>query len=368
MKKILTIILCITILAGTVQINTHAGECVNQDTFYVTDTLEISTDSFKNLLNGDGEVIAYYLKGVNDGYAIIGIDGVLMEYSDNAVIEEYAKEAEFYYYDGAYSYYYQKTRYDKPTNRHNITSKKDEMRKIRKEANYNIKFKLKLKSNIATDAKGAVYITYPDGIKDENGNYSYKLTYFTGLKSRYVKNLSGKSRLFCYNFNNNCGSTAAALMIYYYYDNISKTYIKDKTYMGNSYAYQKLLVNHFIELCYDYGNGTTCGQLRNGINKYLKEIGLKQSCRYIEEDSDGTHLQKIMNTIDNDRPCIIGISGKKCPTIGNHWALGLGYVLYKGMRSFENAAFFKINIGWDVPEENAIIYVNFMACDTVVYI
>ena len=72
---------------------------------YVTDNLLVDCDSTEPLYNNDDDLIAYYIEG-DTGYAIIGVDGSLIEYSEECKIEDFdSTDNEKSYYCGVGSYY-----------------------------------------------------------------------------------------------------------------------------------------------------------------------------------------------------------------------------------------------------------------------
>lgn len=219
------------------------------------------------------------------------------------------------------------------------------------------------------DNKKSATITYPDSVKDPKGKDKYTSTFWNSLSLRKKNNLPYNTRFFSYNTKGTCGSTASAIMFYYYYDHINKSYIKTDKYKGTAYNNQLGFVNHFKSLLGDDGSGTGYDALKKGINKYLKEIGKSQNCKYITTSNVLYSVSsRIINCIDSKKPCIVGLESE--PTYGNHWVVGVGYARYYGIkgRTRKYVDFIKVNNGWYSSSKKSLVYVNYEYVDGLVYL
>ncbi len=364
--KMLVMIIGVLIMCGWETNQTRAKETK----LYVTESLEVDCDSMEPLYNVDDKVVAYYFDGDN-GYAIIGLDGTLIEFSEESKIDKFDNtDCEKSYYAGTGEYY--------------IESKKDNEienvytgKEINKETVQNIEIdpyqynnsgKKKAELDVSKNKK-SVTITYPDGGKDPKGKTTYTDTFFKTLTFKSKANLPYSTRYFSYNVNGTCGSTASAIMMYYYYDHIGSSYITNNSYIGKTEAKQKAFVNHFKSLLGDNGNGTGYKKVKDGINKYLGEIGKSKNCDYITSANILENVSsRIMKCIDNKRPCIVGLDGE--PTYGDHWVVGVGYAKYYGIngRSRRDVYFIKVNNGWYTTSSKSIVYVNYDYVDGVIFL
>lgn len=146
------------------------------------------------------------------------------------------------------------------------------------------------------------------------------------------------------------------------------TNIKNNKYKKGDRTSQEALVKRFQKLLGDNGNGTTENEVRNGINRYLKSIGKKGTCKYISKyNVIHSVITKIKNRINNKRPCIVRLERE--PKYGNHWVVGIGYASYYGINGHSRGYvhFVKINDGWGKSFLQSVVYVNYNYIDGVIY-
>lgn len=367
-KSIAKMLILMLVLSAFTEPNYLQAQQVN-DELKVTDSLIVDCRTTELLYNSEDELIAYYLEGDND-YAIIGVDGELIEYSDNSTIEGYDySDNEKSYYAGIGEYY---TENDNGSITNILTeevSEKEDIQNVEVEPVSNSEC-VEQKENIqVSNDKKSVTITYPDGEKDPKGNRTYTSTTYRTLTLEKKENLSYSTRYFSYNTDGTCGSTAASILTYYYYDHISSSYIKNDAYKGSTDTKQKALVNHFKSLIEDDGDGSDYGDVKSGINSYLSEIGKSKNCKYITSANILQSVSsKIVSCIEDKKPCIVGLSNE--PTYGNHWVVGVGYARYYGINGHQrgNQYFIKVNNGWYTSSSKNIVYVNYKYVDGVVYL
>ena len=367
-KNKLAIITIVCVMMSTLKISI-ADETKNE--LYVTDDLVVDCNTTEVLYNTDDDIIAYYMEG-KSGYAIIGINGDLIEYTEDYKIDDFDyNDDEKLYYAGVGAYYKEMDSSDKLKN---IST--DEV--VYKEDVNNVEIDADVLSKKVNDYKGinisndkkSVTITYPKGIKDPYGNSTYTDTFYKTLTLQKYGSISHHTRYFDLNNGGICGSCATAIMMYYYYDHIDNSYIKNKSYQGKSEKEQKAFVNHLKSVIGDNGKGTGYKKLKDGINKYLGEIGKSKNCKSVEKQFVNleTVSSKIETVIDNKKPCIIGLKGE--PKYGNHWTVGGGYARYYGINghSRNRVYFIKVNNGWYDNREQSIVYVNYKYVDGLLYL
>ncbi|MCR5629349.1 C39 family peptidase [Eubacterium sp.] len=349
----------------------HVSEGLEQkNELYVTDDLLVDCDSTEPLYNNDDNLIAYYVEG-DRGYAIIGVDGTLIEFSEDCKIEDFdSTDNEKSYYGGAGSYYVETESEDELKDLYSgEVVEKNDTTNIEIEANETKKEKENYIGRNVSNDKKSVTITYPKGIKDSQGKSTYTNTFYKTLTLQKYGSIPNRTRYFCHNHNDTCGSTASAIMMYYYYDHISNSYIKNDSYKGNSDKKQEAFVNHFIKIIDDNGKGTGYKKLKKGINNYLDEIGKEKNCKYITRDNIlSTVSSQIESIIDDNKPCIVGLT--KEPVYGEHWVVGGGYARYYGIngRNRGRVYFIKVNNGLGSSREKNIVYVNYDYVDGVMYL
>lgn len=344
------------------------NQCNNE--LQITEQLVVDGDSLEPLYNIEDDIVAYYLEG-NNAYAIIGVDGTLIEYSDNFQINGYDNnDSDKSYYAGFGEYYVESTKIDEIENIFtDEVIKKNNAQDIKIEPEKYITSKQDQDVIKTSDNKKSVTITYPNGGKDPKGNTTYTTTLFSSLSLKKKANLPYNTRYFSYNQKGTCGSTAVAIMMYYYYDHIGKSYIKNSSYIGTTDTKQKAFVAHFKSLLGDDGNGTGYSVVEKGINKYLAELGKSKNCTYITSANVLNAVSsKIISCIDNKKPCIVGLSNE--PTYGNHWVVGIGYADYYGYqhRRYNHQYFIKVNNGWYKSANKNVVYVNYDYIDGVIYL
>ncbi|MCR5629684.1 hypothetical protein [Eubacterium sp.] len=364
--KAMVLTLSITVLSTT-QISV-ASEQKNE--LYITDDFVVDCNKTEALYNSDDNLIAFYFEG-EKGYAIVGTDGELIEFSEDCKIDGFdAYNNEKSYYAGMGAYYVET---ESPDMIKDVCSgemvTKDDINTVEVESEKVIKKVEDYKGiNVDTDRKG-VSITYPNGIKDPYGNSTYTTAKYKTLYLQKYGSISHRTRYYDYNRNKTCGSMASSIMMYYYFDHIDSSYIKNNTYKGKNDESQRAFYKHFCGLVGDPGIGSTYDELKNGINKYLGEIGKSKSCKYIKDGDLFTSVSsKIETIIDNKKPCIIGLKNE--PKYGNHWTVGGGYARYYGIDGHfrERVYFIKVNNGLEKTREKSIVYVNYKYVDGVLYL
>lgn len=352
--------------------------CAKNNRLQLLSDFAVDTNSITPLFNGEEKLIGFYYQGVKNGYAILDIEGNIIEYCYDNEIEEFSDNSAGFY-GGFGEYFVEAKESDKLINVNTgevidedecdlfetKNCDKDELTKddLIEEGEIN---------DISVDSrKNSVKIKFPDSTKYENGSSTYTASAYQKLSLKERKNLSYDTRFFSYNTNNNCGSTASAIFTYYYYDYVSKSYINNKNYIGTKAKYQKALVNNFKKLLGDNGKGTTYSDLKLGMNKYLSSIGKGKNFDYVTKKNIlTTPYAKIKSKINLGRPCIVGLSND--PIYGNHWGVGVGYLKYTGTKSYGRSNgdvdFIKINNGWYESKSSSIVYINYVYVDGVGYI
>ena len=220
------------------------------------------------------------------------------------------------------------------------------------------------------EGKKSATITLPDGISYSDGKRTYTSKVYNTLTLKSKKTLPYHSRYFSYNKNddNACGSTAAAILTYYY-DHVAKSYIKSNKYKKGNDASQEAFVKLYRKLIGDKGKGSTDWQVKAGINKYLKSIGKKESCKCVSKHNIlYSVFSRITNKINHKRPCIVGLD--KEPEYGDHWAVGIGYAIFDGNNGYGRGSevFIKINNGWHESFSQNVSYVHYKYVDSVIYL
>lgn len=330
----------------------------------VVEGLQVCQDEVCELYNNENEIIALYFAGIEDGYAIMDVEGNLIEFSYEDDIDDFETDERCYY--GGPGNYYVRDKKDKKLV--NIATK-NKFRRNEIEDFAAEKVVTDLNKNEKSDNKKSTTITYPDGLKDPKGKATYSTINYNAMQLVKKSNLSYATRYFSYNTTGTCGSTASAIFTYYYYDHISTSYIKNSNYKGTTYTKQKNLVNKFKNLIGDDGSGTGYSAVKKGINSYLSSIGKSKNCTYITKlNILSSPIAKIMNCIDAKKPCIVGLS--KEPTYGNHWVVGVGYAKYHGYygRNDGYVYFIKVNNGWYTTKSKSIVYVNYKYVDGCIYL
>ncbi|SKA59471.1 hypothetical protein SAMN02745111_00001 [Eubacterium uniforme] len=367
----------VTTLSIAIVFTTHISVATEQkNELYITDSLVVDCNTTEPLYNVEDSIVAYYMQG-EKGYAIIGVDGELIEFSENFKIDEFnACDDEKSYYAGVGSYY-SETNHDNEIE--NIATgekvKKKDVNNIEIETDEVYKNIDNYKGINISNKKKSVTITYPKGIKDPKGKSTYTNTTYNNMTLQKYGSIPHRTRYINYNNDNTCGSSASAIFFYYYYDHISSSYINNKYYDAKTDIEQMAFVNHFKKLLGDSGKGTDYKEVKKGINKYLSEIGKNQNCVYkeknaVEELLNKNYIQeKIEDIIDNKRPCIVGLKNE--PTYHDHWVVGGGYARYFSIIDAHNNEmkyFIKVNNGQSFSRENAIVYVNDKYVDGVIYL
>lgn len=374
MKKITKLLLLMVLFISTTTLLTSPSfiKAHEDDSIlHITDNLAVNTDSIEPLYNTTDELIAYYFEG-NQGYAIIGVDGTIIEFSDNGKIHNFDNQ------DSQKSYYLGVGEYFIETDDKNTIADIFSDEEIKKDEGQNIQikpestFKSKKEQDIVevNDKNMSATITYPDGHKDPKGRKQYTSTTYNSLTLDSKANLPYNTRYFSYNTDGTCGSTASAIMMYYYYDHIGKSYITNHSYIGTTDQKQKAFVNHFKTLLGDNGSGTGFSDVKNGINSYLSEVGKSKDCTYITDANVlSSVISKIKSCINNKKPCIIDLDAE--PTYGEHWVVGVGYASYYGIVNGRNRGyvhFVKVNNGWYDSSAKSIVYVNYKHVGGLLYI
>lgn len=366
-------IIIIVILLMLVMVSKRTVSANENGLLYITENFAVDCNSIEPLYNNFDEIVGFYFDGIFNGYAIISIEGELVEYTDNSEINEFDNDDGLKsYYSGPGEYYLEDTSSNKLVDLESnkkILKKEIQTFNVKSESNLNADESTQENNINVTNNKKSVTISYPDGTKDSNGNTTYTDTFFKTLTLQSKGNLLHDTRFFSYNTDGTCGSTASAIFIYYYYDYISSLYIKNSNYIGYTNTKQQNFVNHFKYLLNDDGNGTGYTEVENGIDKYLKSIGASNNCTYVTTYNITTSpLTKIMECINSKKPCIIGLD--EDPTYGNHWVVGVGYARYYGVngttRGYVN--FVKVNNGWYTTKSQNIVYVNYKYIDGVLYL
>lgn len=313
----------------------------------ITDNFQVIKDKRVILYNYLNDITAYYYEGKENGYAIIGVDGTVIEYSLGYKLDIYGNSrGRKCYYGGPQNYYiehldnsmlvsYRTKEIISKSDINKITIKYDQIKVDYLEGEISSRVPI-ISSNERVDTQ----------------NISKGISLYSQTEA-YLPN---DTRYFSYNNNDNCGSTAAAIMMFYYYDYYDSGYITN-AYYRNEFN----LVNHFRNIMDDNGKGTNYQQLRNGINTYLSEVNKSQSCSYTKIGLVFKKPDTIIQTyINKGEPCIIGLSNE--PTYGNHWVVCIGYQVYT------SGNYYKVNNGWGNTEASSIVYINGTYIDGVVYI
>lgn len=342
------------------------------------DDFAVDTDSITPLFNGEEELIGFYYQGTKGGYAILDVEGNIVEYCYDDEIEDF-NDTDVGFYGGPGEYFVEGEDSDElvDVNTGDIIEKEEcDLFEVEKEDEELVTQDELMEegeiNDISVDCrKNSVTIKFPDSTKYENGSSTYTASAYQKLSLKERKNLSHDTRFFCYNTDGTCGSTASAIFTYYYYDYVSKSYINNKKYIGTTDKYQKALVNNFKTLLGDDGKGTTYSDLKSGVNKYLSSVGKGKNFDYVTKKNVATTpYAKIKSKIDSGRPCIVGLS--KDPIYGDHWVVGVGYLKYTGTksngRSNGDLNFIKVNNGWFKNKSSSIVYVNYGYVDGVGYI
>lgn len=148
--------------------------------------------------------------------------------------------------------------------------------------------------------------------------------------------LSGNLRLYNYNPDGICGSTAAAIFFMYYND-----YIDD--YMVLS-SYETSDGEKLILLLEPHIDGDTPGSntsdLVSGMNWYLRWKG--RSGYYTAVSSNSVAYSTYQNIINSGRPTIVDLD--EHPDYQEHWVVGYGYEKY--VRSDRSYNYYIVNDGW----------------------
>lgn len=348
MKKRVIRLLCSSILILSLSMSFIFTLPINAEehdnnTFNVTEDFAVFYESEEPLFNSNDDIIAYYYEGIENGYAIIGIDGEVIEYALEHRIDIYNNQDEKKsYYGGPLNYYVESSQSSSLVvayMKENLISKKD-ICSIMIDSNMN-----KIHDIIKSISEGKALISQSE--KHDEQSLSKYATMYSSTESY----LPYDTRYFSYNNNGNCGSTAAAIMMFYYYDHIDSSYITN-AYYRNEYN----MVNHFKNIMNDNGNGTSYSQLKNGINTYLEEVNKSKSCSYVTIANIFNRPDTIIQSnIRAGEPCIIRLSDD--PSYGNHWVVCIGYQIYT------SATHYKVNNGY-----GNIVFVNGSYVDGVVYI
>ena len=373
MRKLLTLgvtAILFSVLTPNIKISS-ATEHKNE--LYITDSLVVDLNTTEALYNTEDELIGYYIEGDN-GYAIIGVDGELVEFSDNSVIDKFDKDDDKKsYYAGAGTYFIETDSEDEIEEVYfGEVAEKEEVNTVEIEPKETFKSKKEFK-NINTQGKMSATITYPKGIKDGYGRSTYTTTRYNSLTLEDYGSISHRTRCFSYNNNGTCGSTASAILMYYYYDHLDKSYVKNNSYKGKDEDSQEAFVEHFKKLIDDGKGDTDYPKLKKGINKYLAEIGKSKNCKYAKDSGLAQVIfnsvyERIKKVINSKKPCIVGLKNE--PKYGNHWVVCGGYAEYWGTNKIftEPVIFIKINNGWYFTREESVVYVNYNYVDGVIYL
>lgn len=147
-------------------------------------------------------------------------------------------------------------------------------------------------------------------------NDSFDVSSFTKQETRVLTTISYVPRVYSYNPNGICTTTATTIFLMYYDDHINDSYIPT--------AYEPNVTEQttakYIFLYINNGNyRSTYSQVINGINNYLKARGFSQSATKVAKTS-------VQSPIGNNRPVIVGLTDH--PTYGEHWVVGNGYNRY----------------------------------------
>lgn len=339
----------------------------NSDKIQLLSDFSVTYTDSVPLYNTNEEIVAYYMPGIDDGYAILDVEGNVVEYCYSDTISEIEDSENDCYYSGPGVYYVEDDK-NKDLLVNAVTR-----RKIKKELAKEFEvvendLDNQNKENVITE-KNSYTITFPDSTTGSNGKKTYTDINYNVLSLSKKVNLPYNTRYFSYNTEGTCGSTAAAIFMYYYYDHISTKYITSNKYIGKTYAKQTAFVNNFKTLIGDDGSGTGYKKVKNGINKYLKSINKTQNCKYVTKLNIITSvISKIMSCIDSSKPCIVGLNNE--PVYGDHWVVGVGYAKYWGSygRNTGYTHFIKVNNGWYSSKAKSIVYVNYKYVDGVIYL
>ena len=364
---IIRLMLFILMLGSSQVINVYA----DQQSVEIVEGLTVDEDSAVPLYNNEDDISAYYIEGDDNGYVIIDDEGNVVEFSYQGSIHEIEESNTDCYYGGPGNYYVEAD--DDSDILLDISSDdtvdKDDIETFDGEDSTCEDKCCDTEIGDNGLRKKSATITLPDGINYSDGKRQYTHIHYNTLTLKSKNTLPYHSRYFSYNYNSTCGSTAAAILIYYYFDHVDKSYIKTDKYKKGDITSQKALVKRFQKLLGDNGNGTTNAEVRNGINRYLKSIGKKGSCKYISKyNVIHSVISKIKNRINNKRPCIVGLEGE--PEYKDHWCVGIGYASYYGINGHSRGYvhFIKINNGWGNSFSKNVVYVNYKYVDNVIYL
>lgn len=359
LKKVICLLLSLTLVVSSS--STVFAKNSKENQIELLQDFYVSTSDVVPMYAPNDELTAFYMNGIDDGYAIIGKDGSIIEFSYDE--SDKLDSDKKWYYLGPEELYFENEK-----NNEYIVNYND-YQILDKEFAENIynEFITELTNNNvinnSKDHKKTATITYPDGIKDSEGNTSYSCDFST-LTLKEKNNLPYNTRYFSYNTTGTCGSTACAILFYYYYDHVSSSYIKNSEYTSSAEKF----VKHFRNIMDDNGAGTSYTELKSGINEYLKEIGKSQSCSYVTTSNVLTApITKIKNQIDNKRPCIVGLKNE--PVYNNHWTVAEGYVRYLAStgRNTRTIFFVRVNNGWYSSKSKNLVYVNYDYVDGAMY-
>ena len=229
MRKVKILNVFIVVLATFVPSTKISTATEYKNELYITDSLVVDLNTTEALYNTKDELIGYYMEGDN-GYAIIGVNGELVEFSDNSVIDKFEKDDDKKsYYAGTGSYFIETESDDEIEEIYSgEIAEKEEVNTIEIETEETFKSKKEFKS-INTDGKMSATITYPNGIKDEYGRSTYTTTKYDSLILEDYGSISHRTRYFDYNRDGTCGSSASAILMYYYFDHLDKSYVKKES-------------------------------------------------------------------------------------------------------------------------------------------
>ncbi len=338
MKKVIMIILVVTLVLGNSIFSVNASEVINVKDNYsniAAKAIDFLGDYVNNpklgtpveLYGLNDNIVAVFYELKNGGYIIINTnDFSVPEFSPTSSNKYYsANSKNKYYYNGPGAYFIKNGNVIKDLKHNeNLGTAQELCKEVTKTGKY-----------IYGDVKNSVSAT--------NQNISTDQAVQRSVTTTVERRVPGTVPNYSYNPDGICGSTACAMVLRYLDIYFPDDYVPSNLESSTGVALIQYLVPYMND------PGTNPANLFGGLQDYLDDRNIDDFANW---DVSGIGL--IMNYISASRPFVLGLHNH--PTYSEHWVTGYGY-------SHGTTDYAIVNDGWG----NTNIYINLSYTDYTVY-
>ena len=280
----LALLVCLHIMGGFMVYRAYAADDANyQQLNNITSEVGVKLDlaSKTPLYDGDDNIVAYFFRGIEKGYAICDLSySSLIEFSatENHIL--YGDSNQTYYYGGPFNY---------GVKNGSIIEDVDGKAVEREEMDFSAWKPKRNKSNVSATAAATT----------EYRELSYDL------------------RTLSYNPDGICGATATAIAMMFYNDAVDGSYVAAANEPTSANGMNTVIFfRSYVVPGYPLTVGSTEKDITNGINSYLSSIGKSRRASYY------TSFATVKNNIRENDPVIMGTTYYK-----QHWVVCHAYMI-----------------------------------------